>query len=177
MRLTRLHLAAAGVAVLLGGAHIVPAHAANLGYETYSEDDDDIVGNTLDTVVSETDLGLAVSRCVPGSASRKASIRYKDALGQPTFELWHTVTWSWDCKKVTKLSHTSGPVIYQPQYSFAGYLQNTVGNPGQPTGAATVQGRFGICDDTVVTTCVLERDPTITWKVDAQGHAKSTITP
>jgi hypothetical protein len=157
----------------------VPARAetATLGYTTYDESDADDAGSLLGTVAAETDLALLGPKCTPGTRTLHAGITYEDALGQNTFGLSHDVTWSYDCKRVTAISHRSQPTVYQPQYTFAGYLHNSTSPPGGPTATATVQGRFGICEQLSGDVCVLERDPSIVWRVDAQGHGKATTTP
>jgi hypothetical protein len=171
-------LIAVAVAALPVVAFGLPARAdVNPGYATYDDGDTDDVGDAIETLTAEADLALLTPTCRPGTATKHAAITYKDAAGQATFGLSHDVTWSWNCKIVTAISHTSEPTIYQPQYSFEGYLHNSTSPGGHPTATATVQGRFGICDHLVGDVCLLERDPDIVWRVDAQGHAKATTTP
>jgi hypothetical protein len=171
-------LTAMAVAVLPVVAVGQPARAdVNPGYTTYDDGDTNDVGGALETLTAEADVALLAPTCKPGTETRHAGITYSDAAGLSTFGLTHEVTWSWNCKIVTAISHHSEPIIYQPEYSFDGYVHNSTSPTGHPTATATVQGRFGICERLAGDVCLLERDPSIVWRVDAQGHAKVTITP
>lgn len=159
-----------------------PADAVGVGTVGWeSSGDGDHVSAELVTdpvVGSLADQGVVAAACTPRSnLTKHATILYRDALGQPTFAWHHDVTYSYNCKVVTRISHRSYAEVFQPQYTFAGYLANSISPAGHRKATATAQGRFGICDDTFGDTCLLERDPSIVWHVDAGGKAYATSTP
>jgi hypothetical protein len=156
------------------------AHAdVNPGWQ--ATDDGDAVSTDIvsDPVVDGlADLGLTASKCVAHTnVPKHATIIYSDAAGQPTYAWHHDIVYSYDCKTVTRITHSSYPEIFQPEYTFAGYVVNSVTPAGQRTATATAQGRFGICESIVGETCALERDPSIVWHVDAGGKAYAKTTP
>ena len=71
------------------------------------------------------------------------------------------------------VSHSSGAIIYDPIYSFDGYLANTVTGVGQATVHAEAQGRIGICTHVGVDGCFMVRDPGIMWVLSATGSARA----
>lgn len=170
-------------ALVCACAIVTPATSSEtgaLGWETYSEADSDThVGATVvELVADEVGVGTTTgSQCQPGSSSRNAHILYRDPTGLPTFAFFSTVSWAWDCKKVTRVSQSLRPEVYQPQYTFAGYAHRNVSPAGQKTATASAQARFGICQNIAGQTCVLERVPTISWKVYANGKVTSKTTP
>lgn len=128
-------------------------------------------------LTSDADLGLAdvenASNCHAGWRTVHASITYDDVTGAPAWTWWHYVTFHYTCTKVDIVEHSSGATIYNPIYSFGGYLANTVTGVGQATVHVEAQGRIGICTHVVVDGCFMERDPGIMWVLTATGGAKA----
>lgn len=163
------------------------AHASSIGgVETWDDGDQASADLVLDPATTGADevvesspiaLELQLSRCTAANnVTKHATITYTDAAGQPTFAWHHDITYSYNCKVVTRITHTSSAVIFQPQYTFHGYIVNSVSPAGQKKATASAQGRFGICESVVGDVCALERDPSIVWHVDSAGKAYATST-
>lgn len=131
-----------------------------------------VVLGTADSDETPLADAAAAANCTPGTRTVHAKIVYKDAAGNNAFAWHHNVTWSWNCTKITSASHDSYLVVFEPPYSFGGYLANTLTGVGTATVNAFAQGRVGICSGVVVEGCFLENDPAIGWQVTARGGAK-----
>ena len=181
MRRLAIALVTLGVAFLPSTA-AVHANAVDLGYEFTTDADPegpDLVTDFMtETIVNDLGVGMMASRCTPASnRSKHATITYYDNAGLPTYAFHHDITFSYNCKVVTKITHRPWYEIFQPQYSFNGYLVNAVSPAGQKKATAKAQARFGICTDVVGDVCALERDPSIVWNVDFTGKAYAKSTP
>ncbi|HWL34623.1 MAG TPA: hypothetical protein VNQ77_00380 [Frankiaceae bacterium] len=180
MKKIALSLVALAAAMLPLAAPAQADSYVDLGYEFTNDGDTEGADLVLDTVVESLagDFQMLPARCTPRSNVVKQSvITYYDAAGLPTYAFHHDMTFSYNCKVVTKLTHRPWYEIFQPQYSFNGYVANSVSPTGHKKGTATAQGRFGICQTTVGSVCLLERDPSIVWHVDFTGKAYAKATP
>lgn len=184
MRFRTIVAAAAIGSTLLAGSGPASADATDLGFTFVTDADDETPHGAVEVVVEQVDLGeeagaLGTAKCVAASTPRtkRARIEFRDAAGLPTFTFFHDVTFKWNCKVVTSLTRTVRYEIYQPQYSFAGYVHNSVTPVNRQVVTSSAQARFGICQDVAGQVCVLERQPSITWKVDATGRATVKQTP
>lgn len=158
--------------------------AVGVQWRVEHDADDESAQGTLELAMAvtglEDDTGLmGTRRCAASTRplTKHASITYSDAAGLPTYAFFHDVTFEWNCKVVTRVSRSVRYEIYQPQYSFAGYVQNSVTPSNRAAVTSSAQGRFGLCQSAVGSTCLLERQPSITWRIEATGRATVKTTP
>lgn len=160
-----------------------PASGAgvDLGWEIQTNADPDTsagvgLGDLVLDELQPSGVGSG-SGCRSGTRTVTTRILYRDAAGLPAFSLESAVTFSWNCRVVTRISQVPKPETYQPHYRFTGYVHRNVSPTGQKSGKASVQGRFGICQTIVGETCVMERVPLIATTVYANGRATQKTTP
>jgi hypothetical protein len=126
-----------------------------------------LIGST----VSDEVLSDGLTNCVPGTKTKHAHTTYNDALGNPAFTIYNNVTFSYNCTKVTSISHYAYVDSYSPIYRFGGWIANNDTGSGTPSAEAIAQARVGICTSLVVSGCFLESDPSLNWAVNARGGA------
>jgi hypothetical protein len=93
----------------------LPAHAIGPGridmtWRTSDDGDGELDSYVVDPLVdSLAETGATTSRCVPATGVvRHATITYFDTTGRPTFEWHHDITYSYNCKAVTRLATRAG---------------------------------------------------------------------
>lgn len=188
MNISRLTgvLAMAAALLVAPGAHAggPGTDVPNLGWRYYDDGDDESAQGLVDLGINLSGAGdagqsIGAKKCVPRTSpiTKHARIEYTDAAGLPTFTFFHDVTFTWNCKTVNLRGRSVRYTIYQPQYTFAGYVQNSTTPSGRAVVSSAAQGRFGICEQVAGTVCALERQPSITWKIDATGRATVKQTP